>query len=224
LKVDYTTGSPVVLATETDSFTNYGTSQAGNYQPTGWTEYGGDWFVHKDFKHLTLWNPAFGGDQSRPPPFEAGTYKRFEINGKYQTGDQLDVTAFGAATLTDPQSWVMMRVIFSDGTTWDSPRLGGRSYDTLRIEPQRIPTNASYVLVAVVAVLGPTETSSVYVDDVRMRLCCVHASRCERHAPTGHPKWSSVRNSHWQMPARSSSRTKCCVTQQRTLTPQHHST
>lgn len=167
LDVDYVVSTSTTTSLGTDAFTSYSNGTYGRSQPTGWQEFGGDWFAHTTLKVATLWNPKWGGDQSRPPPVDTGMVKTFTISsGNNNAADKLDVKLFAAATFTDPTSFVRLRAIFANGTTVESERLQGTAYSDLWIRRAQIPSVSSNVRIIVNAYLGPLETSSLYVDDL----------------------------------------------------------
>lgn len=138
-------------------------------QPTGWSEFNGDWYVIPANSFATLWNTAWGGDQTVLRPFDTGLTRTFSL-GSFVAGDQLDATIFAATTFSDPTSFARLRLLFDDGTAVDSDRMGGSSYNELTLHRIAIPATAKSVSVVVNAYLGATETSSLYVDNLRVNL------------------------------------------------------
>jgi len=140
-------------------------------QPTGWAEFGGDYFVMPSpASSVTLWNSTWGGDQSKLPPIDTGLTRRFTVSS-FQAGDVMDARVFAAATFTDASSFVRIRMLFknSSGATIssvDSDRLSQRSYGSLDLLNQPIPTGTTAVDVVLNAYLGAQETSSFYAQNL----------------------------------------------------------
>lgn len=160
-------GSYSTRAIASEKFTTYTVSAAGKNQPTGWADFGGDWFVDPTPKWATLWNSKWGGDQSKLPPVDTGLVKSFAL-GSYAAGDVVSGRFFAAATFTDPTSFVRLRLVFNDasGTAVESDRLSGSSYSYIDIRRAAIPSGATSVQVIINSYLGPDESSSLYVDDL----------------------------------------------------------
>lgn len=157
-------GAVKVTALASDSFATY---DATSKQPTGWAEFNGDWYVIPANSFATLWNPKWGGDQSNPPPVDTGMTKTYSL-GAVQAGDALTVTLFAATTFTDATSFVRVRLLFNNGIEIASDRTGGSTYNEVQMRRVAIPLGATAVTVIVNAFLGANETSSLYVDDLRV--------------------------------------------------------
>lgn len=148
----------------TDALNNFSGS---HQQPTGWVDFGGDYFGMPANNWVTLWNSSWGGDQSQLPPIDTGMVKRFSLSGLYQAGDLIDARVFAAATFTDATSFARIRLVFNNaaGTqvgTLESDRLAQSSYANLEILKEPIPAGATSVDVILNGYLGPAETSSFY--------------------------------------------------------------
>lgn len=157
-------GTVTTTAVAADDFSTW--TSPGN-QPTGWAEFNGDWYVMTANKFITVWNPKWGGDQSKPPPVDTGVTKSFTLTGT-QAGDRLDATMFAASTFTDPTSFVRLRLIFNNGTTIESDRTGGSTYHDVFLRRVAVPTGATSVMAVINVFLGANETSSLYVDDFKL--------------------------------------------------------
>ncbi len=169
LQVDYAAAAPSRTALYSDNFTSYGASAYGANQPSGWIDYGGDWYVNPPVKLLTLYNTAWGGG-SAPPPFEAGIYKDVSLTGKYSPGNTITGRIFAASTYTSPSSFVLLRLLFSGGEVVDTERLMGSAWANLDLRRVPIPAGATSVRVQVVAYLGEAETSSLYVQALSLNI------------------------------------------------------
>jgi Domain of unknown function (DUF4114) len=157
-----------------DDMSHYGASAYGDQQPNGWAEFGGDWYVFDggpEGAAATVWNPAWGGDQTKRPPIDTGMLKTFAL-GDFAAGDLLDVQMFGAATLTDDASFLRLRVEFDDpaSTAFDSRRLATNAYGDVKVRRVPIPAGAAHATVIVNAFLAKNETSALYIDDVVARI------------------------------------------------------
>lgn len=144
-------------------------------QPTGWSEFGGDYFVQGANGWTTLWNSAWGGDQARLPPVDTGMVKRFTLPSTVQSGDLIDASVFAAATFVDASSFARIRVLFynASGTllsSLESDRLSQRSYANLELINEAIPTGAKSIDVIINAYLGPAETSSFYAKNLKVNV------------------------------------------------------
>lgn len=176
LSVDY---EPAAAFTKTsivaEDYSRYGPSQYGDNHPIGWDEFGGAWFVIPQNRWVTLWNPKWGGDQSRLPPVDTGLLKSFSLVGKYVPGDTISARAFAATTFTDPNSFVRVRLVFNsaNGPFLESDRLG-YGWGNLDIRRQPIPAGAVSVFAILNAYLGPNETSSLY--STSLTVDTVHAN------------------------------------------------
>ncbi len=166
LRVDYAPQAAASTTLLADAFTSYGNSAFGTNQPTGWSDYGGDWYVNPPVKLVTLYNTAWGGGAAAPP-YEAGIFKDFSLSGA-AAGDKLNATLFAASTFTSPDSFVLLRLKFSTGEVVDSDRLQGSAWGNLDLRGITIPAGATSARVIVVAVLAANESSSLYVQDLRI--------------------------------------------------------
>ena len=157
-----------------DDFSGHGNSPYGLAQPTGWVEYGTDYFVEAGFDFITATNPTWVGEVIDPPGRDTGIFKHFTIQADHLKGDLLTTRVFASATFTDPESFVMLRVQidpFETGAIWhDSQRLRLNGYDTLSIRRLAIPEGASSVHAMVVGYFGPNETASFYADDIELEV------------------------------------------------------
>ncbi len=173
VRVDYTprTADVVVATIAQDNFSTYGPTEYGDYQPAGWAEFGGDWFVDPNYNWATLWNTTWGGGPGGLPPVDAGMVKTFDL-GAWQAGTVVNLKALAAVQFTDPDSLAQLRLIFNDaaGTTYESQRIKHSNWDDLVIRHAPIPAGATTGLVVVNAFLGPTEIHSLYVDDLSFTL------------------------------------------------------
>jgi hypothetical protein len=149
-----------------DDFSSYTT---GTNQPLGWAEYNGAWYVLPANGYATVWNSAWGGNQTILPPYDSGLTKTFSL-GRVLPGDLLDASLFAAVTLTDPASFALLRLTFDTGAVVDSTRLGGQSYQRLDVRRTSVPAAATSVTVSIIASFGAKETSSLYVDDLKVSL------------------------------------------------------
>lgn len=167
ITVDYETADQFTTTTiATDAFTSSGNSSFGKNQPTGWAEFGGDWYAMTANQWATVWNPAFASGGSAN--VDTGLVKSFTI-GSFQAGDVLSARIFSAATFTDKRSFVRLRVIFNNTakTTVESDRQV-RGYGEIDVRRTPIPAGATSAQVVINAFLGPSETSSLYVDNFRI--------------------------------------------------------
>jgi hypothetical protein len=155
-----TNDDEIVLSAK-DAFDKFGPSSFGDNQAVGFQEYGADWFVEPTKGWMTATFPG--------PNREMGAFKDFSLTG-LPTGTQLSAKLFASATFTDPASLALLRVTFNDGTTLDSPWLEGRSYSDLWVRGVSTPKGATSVRVQVAVYLGPSETSSLYVDDLSLQV------------------------------------------------------
>lgn len=167
IAVDYEPGTQSATRLLAENFTSYGDSAYGGNQPTGWAEFGGDWFVEPSYQFATLWNSTWGGDQTLLPPVDTGLVKMIDLTGQYAEGDLISARMFAATTFTDPSSFVRLRLVFNSplGPALESDRLS-RGYGNLDIRRQTIPAGVTSVHVIINAYLGPGEQSSLYVDDL----------------------------------------------------------
>lgn len=155
-------GSYTTTSVATDAFNSYSNSSLyGGNQPTGWSEFGGDWYAMATQKWVTLGNPngATGGK-------DTGLVKQFSLVSKYSAGDVINARIFAAATFSDPTSYVRLRLVFNtaNGPVIESDRQV-RGYGLVDIRRQPIPAGAVSVYAIVNSYLGPNEKSSLYVDD-----------------------------------------------------------
>lgn len=163
IAIDYETADQfTTTAIASDGFSSFGSSSFGNNQPTGWAEFGGDWYVMSANQWATVWNPAFGGGAAG---VDTGLFKTFTL-GSYAAGDVFNAKIFGAATFTDRSSFVRLRIRFNDpaATVVESDRQV-RGYGDVVIRRALIPPGATTAQVIVNAYLGTAETSSLYVDN-----------------------------------------------------------
>jgi hypothetical protein len=168
VNADYEPSGYVTSTTlASDNFSSYGHSSYGTRQPSGWAEFGGDWFVDTTYNHATVWNSTWGGDKKGLPPADTGMTKSFSL-ARFAAGDRLSATAFAAATFVDPTSFVRLRLVFDTGEFLESDRLSGRAYADLDIRRGTVPSKAKSVTVIVNAYLGSAETSSVSIDDLKL--------------------------------------------------------
>lgn len=149
-----------------DDFSTY---DVGTKQPKGWAEYNGDWYVMPADGFATVWNSAWGGSQAVVRPYNTGLTKTFSLTG-LQAGDALDASLFAALTFSDPSSFAMLRLTFDSGAIVDSTRLGGQTYQQLDIRRTLIPSGAAAVTVSIIVNFGTNETSSLYVDNLKLNL------------------------------------------------------
>lgn len=167
LRADYepaTAFTTTVVAT--DDFSSWGASTYGNNQPTGWAEFGGDWYAITSAKWATVWNPAFSGGAAN---IDTGLVKAFAL-GSVRAGEVISAKIFAAATFTDKTSFARLRLVFNDAaaTTLESDRQV-RGYGDITLRRAVIPTGATSVTVIVNAYLGAAEKSSLYVDTFKLQ-------------------------------------------------------
>jgi hypothetical protein len=166
LTIDYETADQfTTTAIAADGFSSAGASSFGNNQPTGWAEFGGDWYAMTANQWATVWNPAFAGGAAN---LDTGLVKAFSLGG-FKAGDVLNARLFAAATFSDKRSFVRVLVIFNDAakTTVESDRQV-RGYGEITVRRTPIPATATSAQVVINAFLGPTEASSLYVDDFKI--------------------------------------------------------
>lgn len=164
--VDYEAADSYATTTvATDDFSSYGTSNSGKNQPTGWTEFGGDWYAMTATKWATVWNPAFNGGAAN---VDTGMFKSFTLSG-LRAGDVINAQLFAAATFSDKTSFARIRLLFNDSaaSVIESDRQV-RGYGNIDVRRAVIPTGATSVKVVVNAYLGAAETSSLYVDNFKL--------------------------------------------------------
>lgn len=164
VQVDYETATQFSTTTvATDDFSSFGASSFGGNQPTNWGEFGGDWYVMPTTRWATVWNPAFA---SGAAGVDTGLFKTFNL-ANLRAGDVINARVFAAATFTDRRSFARLRLVFNTGAVVESDRQA-RGYGNIDVRRAPIPAGASSVQVIVNAFLGPTETSSLYVDNFRL--------------------------------------------------------
>jgi hypothetical protein len=167
LRVDY---EPATIwktsAVASDDFSSYGASNFGGNQPTGWSEFGGDWFAMPTEKWATLWNPRYAAGSLPAAGVDTGMVKTFSLSG-LKAGDVINARVFAAATFSDKRSFVRLRLVFNGptGPAVESDRQV-RGYGLVDVRRQTIPAGATSVTVIVNAFLGAAETSSLYVDNL----------------------------------------------------------
>lgn len=147
----------------TDDFATSSGGQYGSKQPKGWAEFGGDWYVMSTNGWATLGNPAWGGGATN---VDTGMVRTFSLPA-FGANDVINAKVFAAATFTDPTSFVRLRLVFNNGTALESQRQV-RGWGNLEVRRQSVPSGATSVTVIVNAYLGPTEQSSLYVDDLAL--------------------------------------------------------
>jgi hypothetical protein len=167
VSVDYEPpGAVTTRSLATDAFTSTETSASGTNQPKGWSEFGGDWYALKTQGWATVANPAWTGGRAG---VDTGLVKTFALTG-LASGDLLVAHVFAAATFTDARSFVRLRVLFNTSAApleSDRQVTGWGPVDLFR---RPIPSGATSATVIINAYLGPSETSSLYVDDFSLGL------------------------------------------------------
>lgn len=164
ITVDYELATTyTTTAVATDDFATTQNNTYGNNQPSGWTEFGGDWYTLKPQNWATLWNPAWAAGAAG---VDTGMTKQFTLTGKYAAGDVINAKVFAAGTFTDPASFVRVRLVFNTptGPVIESDRQV-RGYGDVQVRRQAIPAGTTSVYAIINAYLGPSEQSSLYVDN-----------------------------------------------------------
>lgn len=168
VSVDYELSSSwAVKSVATDDFSKSSNGQYGTNQPTGWSEFGGDWYAMTAQKWATLGNPVWSGGTAG---VDTGLVKTFALTGR-AANESINAQIFAASTFTDPSSFVRVRLIFNDAaaTVIESDRQV-RGWGTAGIRRAAIPATATQATAVINVYLGSTETSSLYVDNFSLSL------------------------------------------------------
>lgn len=158
VKVDY---EPGTAFTNTSLATDDFSKSVGNGTPKNWAEFGGDWYRLSANNWATLGNPTWSGGTAG---VDTGMTQTFSLNGP-AAGDLLNARVFAAATFTDYRSFVRLRAIFNNSTVPVESDRQVRGYGFVDLRRIAIPAGATSVTIVINAYLGPSETSSLYVDD-----------------------------------------------------------
>lgn len=151
---------PATAFTNTSLATDDFSKSASNGTPKDWAEFGGDWYRLSSSNWATLGNPTWSGGTAG---VDTGMTRTFSLSGP-PVGDQLNARIFAAATFTDETSFVRLRAIFNNSTVAVESDRQVRGYGFVDLRRIAIPPGASGVTIIINAYLGPTETSSLYVD------------------------------------------------------------
>ncbi len=169
LTVDYQLGGHYAsTAVYSDDFSSYANDVTyGNNQPTGWTEAGGDFFVHAAGGWVNLWNPSWSGNAALLP-LSAGMEKIIDVSAF--AGNTLNVSMLAAAQFTDSSSFVGLKISFDSATGpgFSTSYITGSSWRYLTISREDIPAGTTSLHLLVDAHLGASETASFYFDDLHI--------------------------------------------------------
>jgi hypothetical protein len=168
VSVDYELSTSWALkSVGTDDFSKVSAGVYGLNQPTGWSEFGGDWYALTAQKWATVANPAWAGGAAG---VDTGLVKTFALSGRV-ANESINAQVFGASTFSDPASFVRVRLIFNDAaaTVLESDRQV-RGWGTVDIRRAAIPPTATQATAIINVYLGSAETSSVYVDNFSLSL------------------------------------------------------
>jgi hypothetical protein len=132
--------------------------------PSGWNDFGAPWYVYPAGS-ATVWNPSW--NHSVTLPVDTGLIKQFTLPA-YAPGDTISATMFAANTFTDSNSFIRLRLVFNtpSGPFIESDNQYGNAWGHVNIHRQPIPAGSISVYVIANAYLGPTETSSLYVQNI----------------------------------------------------------
>jgi len=168
LSLDVDPSYPVV-GEIVDDFSTSESGQYGSNQPTGWGEWGGADFFTFEGKWATVWNGSWGGEALTRPPFEGGAFKTVALPAGTRAGDLLTGSVLSANTYKDPTSYSMFRITLGSRVA-ESNKLFGTAWANLELPRVVIPSGATSVVQELLVGLGPQETSSLYLDDLRVRV------------------------------------------------------
>lgn len=173
------------VANLNDDFSTAETGQYGPNQPAGWGEWGGaDFFIYNG-AWATVWNGSWGGEPLTVPPWEGGAFKTVPLPAAVRAGDVVRASVLSANTFSDATSYSMYRLTMGS-TVAASAKLFGKAWSVLEVGPVVVPAGATSVTQELLVGLGPTESSSLYFDDLSVRFLRPGANA--RAAKTYSPK------------------------------------
>lgn len=156
-----------VIAELNDDFSSSESGAFGANQPTGWGEWGGADFFTYQSAWATVWNGSWGGEAATRPPFEGGAFKTVALPTGVRAGDVVQARVLSANTFKDAASYSMYRFTLGVRVA-QSEKLFGTAWSTLEASAV-VPTGATSLTHELLVGFGPTESSSLYFDDLSLR-------------------------------------------------------